>query len=1007
MFYLYLSGFLWPYPYEIAVCQSHASVTIAINNVHPWGWVEQDRQSKEEEEFYNMRKRIILAISALFTIVISNHAQTTREGLWTEYASNTEGTHIVTSSDGSTITILTAEGLAWMAKNSNSTASSSNLYEWGEGMTFILGNDIDLSAHYWTPICFFDTRNKMYSVSFGGTLTGKDASGTSHSITGMYIDTSLFTEQPSYANYNVGLIGEVADNGIIEHLTVSGAIVAENYSRIGGIAGGFSGTMRNCSFTGSVTGGVYDDPRDGDQGQIGGVVGGIYRNGAVSYCQFQGSVVGSCEVGGIVGKMYAAMNCSNSLTNCYVTAGSSIRASGTNEYGDYCGGAIVGDAQNWGGTCTLAGNTYDPNVTVTVNGTAYSGADGNIGVGGYTKPSDDSGSYKIPASSVAVNGISYTLQDGLFYLGTGSGDNNSGCTAEEVTIPTVIPAGTGDGQSGTTVAVSVTGINSKAFSGSSLRSITLSQNITDIATDAFEGCNSLSEIHFGCWAPAAVTNLVASFSAIPANCTLYVPATKVSEYEALFANASNITVSADNIGWTAFGASAKAGTDYYTSGNSISVYTALGLAWAAQQVNSTQGWSKRKTITLYRDIDLSDYEWDPIGASQDTCPFEGTFNGNNKTITGLNENVTNGFAGLFGYISEGTVKNLTVSGANIQCSGNSSGIIVGEAKNATIDKCTITNTTITTSAEGTGGIIGTADEQTSVTNCTVTACQIEGMSGAGGIVGNACYGPKAITGNTVSGSTTIKAGKGVGAIAGATYETAMFEENYYTSEVKIIVTDVSDDPVSGPNIGTSSGDLAAKNGAVAQGYTYLTFSFADECQWATYYSTTDLACPTGLQPYVVTGFTDDKVAVAPIDYIPANTAVLLKKVNDNYQTIIPPADDKPETNLDQIDAGLFLGVTSATAVTDLAGDGDKYILYHDQFMPTLSGTLPSGHCYLVLPIGASARQLTISIGSATASHNTQSKETMEQPWYNLQGRRVCQPAKGGVYIVGDKKVIIR
>ena len=58
-----------------------------------------------------------------------------------------------------------------------------------------------------------------------------------------------------------------------------------------------------------------------------------------------------------------------------------------------------------------------------------------------------------------------------------------------------------------------------------------------------------------------------------------------------------------------------------------------------------------KTVKLTDDIDLGSQEWTPIGDDGYNNLFSGTFDGNGKTISGLQITSANdGFVGLFGFI---------------------------------------------------------------------------------------------------------------------------------------------------------------------------------------------------------------------------------------------------------------------------------------------------------------------------------------------------------------------
>ncbi len=70
-----------------------------------------------------------------------------------------------------------------------------------------------------------------------------------------------------------------------------------------------------------------------------------------------------------------------------------------------------------------------------------------------------------------------------------------------------------------------------------------------------------------------------------------------------------------------------------------------------------------KTIRLTEDVDLNNVEWTPIGNSKNQ--FQGTFDGNNKTISNLVITGNKSDVGLFGMTTNGEIKNLTVNNAKV------------------------------------------------------------------------------------------------------------------------------------------------------------------------------------------------------------------------------------------------------------------------------------------------------------------------------------------------------
>ena len=123
-----------------------------------------------------------------------------------------------------------------------------------------------------------------------------------------------------------------------------------------------------------------------------------------------------------------------------------------------------------------------------------------------------------------------------------------------------------------------------------------------------------------------------------------------------------------------------------TVDNPFLISTAAELAWFRDHVNEDYA-NVKASAKLIADIDLSEFchaanaseninqkSWEPIGR------YQGTFDGNNKTITNLYINDFQENMGLFGYISQSTIKNLTFVNANVTNTKSNTGILVGEAE---------------------------------------------------------------------------------------------------------------------------------------------------------------------------------------------------------------------------------------------------------------------------------------------------------------------------------------
>ena len=92
------------------------------------------------------------------------------------------------------------------------------------------------------------------------------------------------------------------------------------------------------------------------------------------------------------------------------------------------------------------------------------------------------------------------------------------------------------------------------------------------------------------------------------------------------------------------------------------IESANGLKWFANTVNGGNNFAKQ-TVKLVDNIDLNNEEWAPIGKTN--SGFQGTFDGNGKTVRNLLITGNNSTVGLFGTTQNGEIKNLTVENAKV------------------------------------------------------------------------------------------------------------------------------------------------------------------------------------------------------------------------------------------------------------------------------------------------------------------------------------------------------
>ena len=185
-----------------------------------------------------------------------------------------------------------------------------------QNLNCTLAADIDLTGKEWTPI-------PGYTGAFDG--DGK-------TITGLTINQS--------SENNVGLFASIGIEGTVKNLKLDDVNITAG-SNVGAIAGENSGTIENCSVSGSVTSSNMSSDC------VGGIVG--QNNGTITGCHSSATVEGIAYVGGIAGKSNA------SITACSSTGDVTATKNSTNY--SYAGGVV---GQNTNGAiltaCYATGN---------------------------------------------------------------------------------------------------------------------------------------------------------------------------------------------------------------------------------------------------------------------------------------------------------------------------------------------------------------------------------------------------------------------------------------------------------------------------------------------------------------------------------------------------------------------------------------------------------------------------------------------------------------------------
>ncbi|MGI9187647.1 MAG: hypothetical protein ACR2J9_09085, partial [Gaiellales bacterium] len=172
------------------------------------------------------------------------------------------------------------------------------------------------------------------------------------------------------------------------------------------------------------------------------------------------------------------------------------------------------------------------------------------------------------------------------------------------------------------------------------------------------------------------------------------------------------------------------------------------------------------TYVLLNDIALDPTATENIAPIPVSGSFQGTFDGNGKTISGMRiSRPASSQVGLFRAISSATIRDVTFRDARVSARDNA-GVIVGYAGASTLSGIVLDDVRVSGSTV-LGGVIGATNGATRVTGVQMTASQVQGTGSAvGGVVGSifAMSGNPAIVNADIE--ATVTGTQNVGGIAG-------------------------------------------------------------------------------------------------------------------------------------------------------------------------------------------------------------------------------------------------
>ena len=231
----------------------------------------------------------------------------------------------------------------------------------------------------------------------------------------------------------------------------------------------------------------------------------------------------------------------------------------------------------------------------------------------------------------------------------------------------------------------------------------------------------------------------------------------------------------------------------------VSVYS-VGDAETLKRAAELVAAKKCAKIVLTADIDLQGSAsnlWEPINTESSAFV---EFDGAGHTISNLYVDNLTGHAdgpgyyyGGFFYVLQGTVKNLTLEGANVTCYRGAA--LIGRMDYGTVENCTVKNATIH-GFQKVGGIVGYVNgggvqRDVTISGCTVDQCAVytvapeQGLYQAGGLIGYLQTFERnvLIEGNSVSGISFDKVYESPADVADKVYDMEQFYSHAFIGDV--------------------------------------------------------------------------------------------------------------------------------------------------------------------------------------------------------------------------------
>ena len=459
-----------------------------------------------------------------------------------------------------------------------------------------------------------------------------------------------------------------------------------------------------------------------------------------------------------------------------------------------------------------------------------------------------------------------------------------------------------------------------------------------------------------------------------------------------------------------------------------------------------------QNIYLKADLNLNDEAWTPIGNA--TNPFKGNFEGWGHKISNLKVEGSNDYAGLFGYIDGGSVRDVGVVGSGV-AGGLYVGSICGYLKSGEISSCY--SDIAVSGTQNVGGLCGYSEGK--IENCwhqgNVTASGASDVN-AGGLVGDVNGGSLQLCFviNTVITVSDVNNNSYFGFIVGQCGSTDFLDYCRYDNETVSIPEFIGKDVTIGSEYGSDSPSKTTVKGATtaemkiatAETENYwtgilnteknnpvwviekgsypqlnsfcknrdITFHFTQKKKWLSIVPNGNYTDLNGVKAYIVTKADkgNNTITLRQVSTLNEGCGALVYYDTDAYEGADVVLSHTTDEGLADYTGNRLQG--SHVSPVGFVADGTQYILKDGAFVPAASGSLARNKAYLEVPAAASGSirydfQLEDEgVTDIQSIRDVQGGICEKDCWYTLDGKKLDgKPTEKGIYLYNEHKILIQ